>query len=469
MTATDGAPEGAGGEGSAREAARRSPTRGATRARDLKATGETARHTTVSSRTVSRVSNDDSRGQADGAAADTVRARNGVRHAQEVAGVAGTLRLPSSDDTASQDAAPTEAGPPPAGTVSRSVGRSLSPSPSPVGDTARKAPRPSMGDVARHAGVSSQTVSRVSNGHSNVDAATRQRVIDSMRALGYRPNSAARALRSGRFHTIGVIMFTLRTFGNMRTLDAIATEAARANYSVMLIPVTDATLEQVSGAYSRLSEQGVDGVIIVFEAHLLDNAEFTLPPGLPVVVIDSNAGPEYTVVDTDQAEGARQATEHLLGLGHRQVWHIAGPETSFSAVHRVESWRRTLEDAGIEPPPVLYGDWSTESGHRHGLTLGRRPDVTAIFAANDQMALGAVRALHELGRDVPGDISVVGFDDLEEAHSFWPPLTTIRQDFGTVGRQAIQALLHKVDRDDGNRRVTVATRLVVRASTAPPK
>ncbi len=338
---------------------------------------------------------------------------------------------------------------------------------------ARKAARPSMGDVARHAGVSSQTVSRVSNGHSNVDAATRERVIESMRALGYRPNSAARALRSGRFRTIGVIMFTLRTFGNMRTLDAIASEAAHANYSVMLIPVVDATLEQVSGAYSRLSEQGVDGVIIVFEAHLLDNAEFTLPPGLPVVVIDSNAGDEYTVVDTDQAEGARQATEHLLGLGHRQVWHIAGPDTSFSAVHRAESWRRTLKDAGIDPPPVLHGDWSTESGHRHGRTLGRRDDVTAIFAANDQMALGAMRALHELGRDVPGDISVVGFDDLEEAHSFWPPLTTIRQDFGEVGRQAIQQLLRKVDDygfdDEDNRRVTVPTRLIVRASTAAPR
>jgi DNA-binding LacI/PurR family transcriptional regulator len=461
--------------------------------------------------------NERSYGQTDGIAAGANRAQDDARHPEEVAGMAGTLEPPSSDDrvagkdtvvgeavadkavfdeavpneTAPEEEPPAEA--PPAEAASdeavpqqavpqqtaphqtapqQAVPQNALPTTnqlSPAKDTVRKAARPSMGDVARHAGVSSQTVSRVSNGHSNVDAATRQRVIDSMRALGYRPNSAARALRSGRFHTIGVIMFTLRTFGNMRTLDAIATEAARANYSVMLIPVTDATLEQVSGAYSRLSEQGVDGVIIVFEAHLLDNAEFTLPPGLPVVVIDSNAGPEYTVVDTDQAEGARQATEHLLGLGHRQVWHIAGPETSFSAVHRVESWRRTLQDAGIEPPPVRYGDWSTESGHRHGLALGQSPDVTAIFAANDQMALGAMRALHELGRDVPGDISVVGFDDLEEAHSFWPPLTTIRQDFGAVGRQAIQALLHKVDRNDGNRRVTVPTRLIVRESTAPPK
>jgi DNA-binding LacI/PurR family transcriptional regulator len=327
-----------------------------------------------------------------------------------------------------------------------------------------------MADVARLAGVSSQTVSRVSNGMTNVDDRTRDRVLESMKTLGYRPNRAARALKSGRFQTIGVIMFTLETFGNMRTLDAIAMEAAQADYSVTLIPVTDRTLGRVSGMYNRLSEQAVDGVVIIFEAHLLDDAEFTLPAGLPVVVIDSNAGSEYTVVDTDQAEGARLATEHLLSLGHKQVWHIAGPSGSFSAAHRVESWQQTLRSAGITPPDVLLGDWTTESGYRHGLTLGRRPEVTAIFAANDQMALGTMRALHELGRDIPGDVSVVGFDDMEEAHSFWPPLTTIHQDFTTVGKLSLQKLLHKVEnpsaRDD---RTTVPTRLVVRESTAPPR
>jgi DNA-binding LacI/PurR family transcriptional regulator len=330
--------------------------------------------------------------------------------------------------------------------------------------------RPSMADVAKLAGVSSQTVSRVSNGLTNVDDRTRDRVLESMKTLGYRPNRAARSLKSGRFQTIGVIMFTLETFGNMRTLDAIAVEAARADYSVTLIPITDRTLGGVSGTYNRLSEQAVDGVVIIFEGHLLDDAEFTLPSGLPVVIIDSNAGSEYTVVDTDQAEGARLATEHLLELGHRQVWHIAGPAESFSAAHRVESWQHTLLAAGITPPEVLHGDWTTESGYRHGLILGQRDDVTAIFAANDQMALGAMRALHELGRDIPGDVSVVGFDDMEEAHSFWPPLTTIHQDFTAVGKLSLQKLLHKVaNRDAKNDRTTVPTRLIVRSSTASPR
>jgi DNA-binding LacI/PurR family transcriptional regulator len=331
------------------------------------------------------------------------------------------------------------------------------------------APRPSMADVARLAGVSSQTVSRVSNGLSNVDEQTRARVVQAMETLGYRPNGAARALKSGRFHTIGVIMTTLQTLGNMRTLDAIATEAARAGYSVMLLPISDPTLRGVSGAYQRLSAQAVDGAVIILEARLLDRAEFALPPGIPVVVIDSGAGPGYTVVDTDQALGARQATEHLLSLGHRQVWHIAGPETSFSAAHRAASWQRTLEEAGITPPPALRGDWTCESGYQHGLTLGQREDVTAIFAANDQMGLGAMRALHELGRDIPGEISIVGFDDMDEAGSFWPPLTTIRQDFAAVGRLSIQKLLGKVsDSSTENDTTIVPTELIVRASTGKP-
>jgi DNA-binding LacI/PurR family transcriptional regulator len=330
--------------------------------------------------------------------------------------------------------------------------------------------RPSMADVARLAGVSSQTVSRVSNGQANVDEATRARVLEAMQTLGYRPNGAARALKSGRFHTVGVIMTTLQTLGNIRTLDAIATEAVRADYSVLLMPIADPTLGRVSGAYRRLTAQAVDGAVIVLEAHFLDRAEFALPMGVPVVVIDSGAGPGYTVVDTDQALGARQATEHLLSLGHRQVWHIAGPEMSFSAAHRAESWDETLRRAGITPPPLLRGDWTSQSGYQHGLTLARRDDVTAIFAANDQMALGALRALHELGRAVPGDVSVVGFDDMDEAASLWPPLTTVRQDFATVGSLSIQKLLAKVsDPTKAPDTTVVPTDLIIRQSTAPAR
>ncbi len=326
-----------------------------------------------------------------------------------------------------------------------------------------------MADVAREAGVSGQTVSRVANGHSNVDDDTRARVVSAMQLLGYRPNSAARALRSGRFRSIGVIMFTLSTVGNMRTLEGIAVAAAAAGYSINLIPVSQKTQDEVAVAFARLSEQAVDGVIIVIEAHLINEAGFELPSGLPVVVVDSTARDRFPVVDTDQGQGARLATEHLLELGHRTVWHISGPEESYSAERRRDAWAATLREHGALVPDALMGDWSTESGYEVGLELARNPEVTAIFAANDQMALGVLRAMHELGRAVPDDVSVVGFDDMEESSSFWPPLTTVHQFFGTVGSRSVEALLEQVEGDTVPKDLTVGTELVVRHSTAAPR
>jgi DNA-binding LacI/PurR family transcriptional regulator len=326
-----------------------------------------------------------------------------------------------------------------------------------------------MADVARAAGVSGQTVSRVVNGRRNVDQTTRQRVLDAMRTVGYRPNSAARALRYGQFRSIGVIMAVASTFGNSRTLDAIASAAVAKGYSITLMPVTRPTRGEVMGAFSRLDEQAVDGVVILIEEHELDQSEVEVPDGLPVVVIDSNPRSDYTMVDTDQSQGAELATTHLLELGHRTVWHLAGPPHSYAAERRERSWRATLRRHGRDVPPVVVGDWSADSGHVQGGTLCGDPAVTAVFAANDQMALGLLRALHERGRAVPGDVSVVGFDDMAEAAHFWPPLTTVRQSFAEVGRRAVDALLGEIA--SGEREVTsirVPTTLVLRSSTAPP-
>ncbi|GAB3394102.1 LacI family DNA-binding transcriptional regulator [Humibacter soli] len=328
---------------------------------------------------------------------------------------------------------------------------------------------PSMQDVAKHAGVSSQTVSRVANGLQNVEDSTRKRVLDSMQALGYRPNKAARALRSGRFQSIGVAMFTLSSYGNMRMLDSVASAAADSGYSLTLVLVGKPTQHDVSAAFDRLLEHGVDGILIVIEAHLADAAVVELPAGLPVVVVDSVTRSDYPVVDNDQAGGARLATQHLLDLGHETVWHLAGPEPSYSATRRLDEWRSVLTRAGRTIPPVRHGDWSTMAGYQAGLELGARDDVTAVFAANDQMALGLMRAFHELGRDVPGDISVVGYDDMPEAESFWPPLTTVHQDFEAVGQRSVETLLAEIE--DGPGKVgtlVVPTYLVVRSSTAAP-
>ncbi|MFL1905434.1 LacI family DNA-binding transcriptional regulator [Streptomyces tauricus] len=334
----------------------------------------------------------------------------------------------------------------------------------------RRAPSASMADVARLAGVSSQTVSRVSNGYAGVNEETRRQVLEAMRELGYRPNSAARALKRGEFRTIGVITFGLSTTGNVRTLEAIATSAAHEGYAVTLLPVAVPTQDEVRGAFSRLGELAVDAVIVILEVHLLDAVTLSLPPHIKVVVADSDAGDRYTVVDTDQAGGSRDAVRYLLGLGHETVWHLAGPEESFAAQRRADAWRAELTGAGRPTPPLVRGDWSAESGYRAGLELAEQPDCTAVFAANDQMALGLLRALHERGRYVPDDVSVIGFDDIPEAGSFLPPLTTVHQDFAEVGRRCVEGVLRQMGQDTPEHGTTlVPTRLVVRDSAGAPR
>ncbi|MFC4117757.1 LacI family DNA-binding transcriptional regulator [Nonomuraea zeae] len=334
----------------------------------------------------------------------------------------------------------------------------------------RRKQRVSMADVARLAGVSSQTVSRVSNGYPGVIDATREQVLAAMRELGYRPNSAARALRYGQFNTIGVILFGLASTGNSRTVDAIATHAAAEGYAITLMPIDVPTQDNVLGAFTRMGELAVDAVIVILEIHLLDAATVTLPPGVHVVVVDSDAGDRYSVVDTDQADGARRAVQHLLDLGHHTVWHVTGPQASFAGQRRARAWRATLEEAGRPVPDPLYGDWSAESGYAAGLALAYKPGCTAVFVSNDQMALGLLRALHERGRSVPGEISVIGFDDIPDSAHFIPPLTTVHQDFAEVGRRCVQRVLLQIREGLAARPGTdlVPTRLVVRRSTAAP-
>ncbi|MFH9727514.1 LacI family DNA-binding transcriptional regulator [Streptomyces sp. NPDC017254] len=325
-----------------------------------------------------------------------------------------------------------------------------------------------MADVAQLAGVSSQTVSRVSNGDAAVVESTRAKVLDAMKELGYRPNSAARALKRGEFRAIGVITMGLSSTGNVRTLEAIAGSASHAGYAVTLIPLDAPTQDNVKGAFTRLDELAVDAVVLIMEVHLLDTAALTLPPHVKVVVVDSDATGRFPVVDTDQRQGARTAVRHLLDLGHATVWHVAGPEESFAAGRRAEAWEATLREEGRKVPPVLRGDWTPESGYEAGLRLADEPDCGAVFVANDQMALGVLRALHERGRRVPEDVSVVGFDDIAEAASFIPPLTTVRQDFARVGELCVDAVLRELRGETVTGVRLVPTVLTERASTRAP-
>ena len=326
-----------------------------------------------------------------------------------------------------------------------------------------------MEDVAREAGVSGQTVSRVVNARGYVGASTRVRVEEAMQRLGYRPNSAARALRSGRFRAIGVVMFSFSSYGNQRTLDAIAVRAAQTGYALTLIPIESSATETVAGAFRRLEEHAVDGIVIVIEAHQLDESAVEIPTGVPVVFVDSSRETTRPFVDTDQAQGARLATEHLLDLGHATVWHVAGPAKSYSAERRRQSWQETLEERGCRVPDALVGDWSAESGYRAGVRLREELEVTAVFAANDQMAIGVLRAFREIGRDVPDEVSIVGFDGLPDAAQLWPPLTTVQQHPERVGAAAVDLLLAELDGEATTSMPLIGTELVLRESTAPPR
>lgn len=323
------------------------------------------------------------------------------------------------------------------------------------------AARVSMATVAARAGVSGQTVSRVVNGSPRVDPQTRARVEAAMAELGYRPHRAARALRTGRSHTLGLVVTTLATVGNSRMLQATAEAAADRGYALTVVTAADG----VEAAFARLADQGVDGALVLNEASALVPAA-TLPPELHLVVVDAPAGAGAAVVHSDHAAGAQAATRHLLDLGHETVHHLAGPAGSFAAAERERGWREALADAGVVPPLVVRGDWSAESGFAAGAALG----ATAVFCANDQMALGLLRAVAESGRAVPSDVSVVGFDDIPEAANFLPPLTTVRQDFPALAQQAVTALIAAVEGDataaDRAAPVVVPTRLVERASTA---
>ena len=309
----------------------------------------------------------------------------------------------------------------------------------------RRGPKPSgrvsMAMVAARAGVSGQTVSRVVNDSPRVDPATRERVEAAMAELGYRPHRAARALRTGRSMTLGVVAQTLATVGNSALLQAVAESAEARVYALAV--VTLGAEGRIGDAFDRLRDQGVDGGIVLNEASAL--AREADPAGLALVVVDAPEDPRFAVIGTDHAAGARAATALLLARGAATVHHIAGPEGSFASAERERGWREELTAHGREIPDPLCGDWSAGSGHGLGALLAADPTVTAVFAANDQMALGALRAFADEGRRIPDDVAVVGFDDIADAAEFRPPLTTVRQDFAALGEQAVRLVVARIE------------------------
>jgi DNA-binding LacI/PurR family transcriptional regulator len=335
-----------------------------------------------------------------------------------------------------------------------------------------RARRPSMHDVARLAGVSHQTVSRVLNAHPNVSNPTRARVLEAMHELEYRPNAFARGLVTARSQRIGVLSFDSRFYGPSSTLHAIERAARAAGFGVAVAGMSDYTGDEIDDGIDALTSQGVDGIIVIAPSAAASRAIGALPAGVPVVALEAEFD-DQPVVAIDQRLGAQLATEHLLELGHHTVWHVGGPRDWREAVLREDGWRTTLEAAGCEVPTLLRGDWRPRSGYEAGRKIADDAQVTAIFAGNDQMALGLVHALAERGRRVPEDVSIVGFDDIPEAAFLMPALTTVRQEFDEVGRRGLDVLLAAIGAAETApigrpEDVTIAPELVLRASTASP-
>lgn len=331
---------------------------------------------------------------------------------------------------------------------------------------------PAITDVARLAGVSHQTVSRVLNDHPRVRAETRQRVVEAISTLGYRRNHAARALVTGQSELLGVVALGTLLFGPVSMLSAVEELADDNGFVVSVASVRSFEPEEVKRAVERLLDQSVAGVIMIVPVGLARHALDEFPAGVPYVVIDGDLTRDDPVATVDQVTGGYLATKHLLDAGHETVWHVRGPLEWHDSQGRIEGWQRALRERGVEAPPPVAGDWTPASGYLAGKVLAADPSVTAVFVANDHMALGFLRAMHEVGRRVPEDVSVVGFDDIPEAEFFLPRLTTVRPDFEGAAREGLRLLLEQIGAPvptGQTRRSVLPPSLVERDSVAPPR
>jgi DNA-binding LacI/PurR family transcriptional regulator len=329
--------------------------------------------------------------------------------------------------------------------------------------------RATLRDVAERSAVSYQTVSRVINNHPYVSPDKRARVLQAIEELGYRPNRAAQSLAGHRTQIIGVVGSGLDHFGPSQMVVYIERAAKSAGYDALFANMGDSTGESLVAALEHLRRWHPDGLLLITPTDALTHDEIAaLSGGIPIVQVDPQIGAPTPSLVIDQRQGERLLIEHLLKLGHRDFVAINGPQTWHDAIARRESFRETLAAADLIPCAESEGDWSAASGYAaaQALLVGG-VTFTALAAANDQMALGALRALNDQGIDVPGQVSVVGFDDIPEAPYFSPPLTTVRQDFALLGRLGVEYLMERIAHPDAAPvQQIVQPTLIVRESTA---
>jgi DNA-binding LacI/PurR family transcriptional regulator len=340
------------------------------------------------------------------------------------------------------------------------------------GRLSRAAPagrKPSITDVARIAGVSYQTVSRVINAAPDVSAETRARVLKIIQDVGYRRNMTATALVTSRSTVIGIVTDGSPRYGPVAMLLAIETAAREAGYGLKVVTVKEPYNASVQPALDFLEDAGVDGIIVIAPLLTLAAAVRKARLRIPVEMVAAGASstPAVFTYSEDQEFGARMATQHLIDLGHTDIAHVGGSAAWFDGRVRKRGWKSALRDAGLPAGLYVEGDWSPGQAYETGLLLVKKGLPGAIFAASDHMALGLIRAFWENGIRVPGDVSVVGYDDIDGSDFFLPPLTTVRQDFTALGRGSVERLVGSIEGREVDW-TPITPVLVVRDSTAPP-
>jgi len=326
--------------------------------------------------------------------------------------------------------------------------------------------------------VSYQTVSRVINNHANVADETRQRILETIDELDYHPNKAARSLAARHSQTLALITFGLDFYGPAQMVVNIERAARNAGYDLIFSNVasnvtsTSASVKSIHAAINSIRRWQVDGILMItpiLEMNYDTIAKQGKSENIPIVQINGPLGAQTPSVVVEQRAGSRMITQHLIDLGHRRIAEICGPQTWFDALERHESWKATLNAARLDTGASVEGDWTAQSGYLAAKQL-LGSDFSALVVGNDQMALGAMRALREVGLRVPEDVSVVGFDDIAESSFFEPPLTTIRQDFAALGKRGIETLIERIVNPGlALQQQVIYPELVLRASTAPPR
>lgn len=323
--------------------------------------------------------------------------------------------------------------------------------------------RPSIRDVARLAEVSHQTVSRVLNDHPSIRPETRARVVEVMAQLQYRPNRAARALVTSRSQTIGILAAGSTNYGAASSIAAIETAARARGYWVSTANIDVKDPESIPAGIAHLMAQSVDGLVVIAPQVRVLRALAAEQLDVPYVTLQSTELDADHTLSVDQVAGARLATRHLIELGHRSIYHLAGPQDWIEAEARMRGFLAEMSASDIPTTAPILGDWTAEFGYYAGREMLGVRDFTAIFSSNDQMALGLLHAIRDEGLEVPRDVSIVGFDDIPEAAHFWPPLTTVRQDFAELGRRCVDVLLGSTDAEA----TSLVPELVVRRSSGP--